>query len=254
MTAALKHGDFTGLAKDYAAYRPGYSPFITDLLASLIGGGAPAADVGAGTGIWSRQLARAGFKLTAVEPNDEMRKFGEAANAETAIAWRKGSAEQTGLADASCRLLSMASSFHWTDFDAAIAEFDRVLTKDGYFLALWNPRAVERSPLLAEIEAELRRIVPTLKRVSSGRSEFCDKLHDRLLACGRFRDVVYLDGFHIERQSRERYLGLWRSVNDIRVQAGPERFDRFLRYVEGATADLAQIDATYQTRAWLARK
>ncbi len=71
----MKHGDFTSLAENYAQYRPGYSPFVLDVFCSLAKG-KECADIGAGTGIWSRQLAGRGIKVTAVEPNDAMRSAG----------------------------------------------------------------------------------------------------------------------------------------------------------------------------------
>jgi hypothetical protein len=52
----------------------------------------------------------------------------------------------------------------------------------------------------------------------------------------------------------QRYLGAWRSVNDLRVQMGPEKFEMFLDYVEQRTSNLAVIEATYITRAWSARR
>lgn len=253
----MKHGDFTQLAASYAAYRPGYSPFVISSVLAVAGHGAQAlsvADVGAGTGILSRQLAGQGCKVVAVEPNDAMRGQGQAGNGPLAIDWRAGSAEMTGLTAGSVGLVTMASAFHWADFNQAVAEFARILTPQGYFMALWNPRAIERNPLLVEIESALQKLVPELKRVSSGRSEFCDGLLQRLDASNAFRDVMYLEGFHTERQSRERYIGLWESVNDIRVQAGPERFAKFMDYVKDVTKDVSHIEASYQTRAWLAKK
>ena len=50
----MKHGDFTGLAGDYAAFRPGYAPQVATAILGYVGCDAAdidAADVGAGTGI-----------------------------------------------------------------------------------------------------------------------------------------------------------------------------------------------------------
>ena len=60
----MKHGDFTGLAADYARFRAGYAPQVA---AAILGyterrpAGIDAADVGAGTGIWTRTLAALGL-------------------------------------------------------------------------------------------------------------------------------------------------------------------------------------------------
>lgn len=258
MSQALKAGDFTGLASDYSQHRPDYSPSVLDALLGLLHkrtAEVDFVDVGAGTGIWTRMVAARGVRsATAVEPNDDMRANGEADSAGTEIAWRAGSAERTGLPAASCDWLTMASSFHWADFDAATREFHRLLRPRGRFTALWNPRLIEISPLLVEIEARLDTLRPGIQRVSSGRSGVTATLTERLWASPHFEDVVYLEGRHVIEMSPQRYLGAWRSVNDLRVQLGPERFAEFLAFVEERTRGLKSIEATYLTRAWSARR
>ena len=62
MTAAsLRAGDFTGLASDYSRSRPDYSGRVLDLLTALVEkpfASVDAADLGAGTGIWTRMVER----------------------------------------------------------------------------------------------------------------------------------------------------------------------------------------------------
>lgn len=258
----MKHGDFTGLAQDYALHRPDYARAALDAVLGLARRPArelDAVDVGAGTGIWTRMLADAGLRsVTAVEPNRDMRAAGQADPSNGAIAWRDGKGESTGLAPASADLVTMASSFHWVDFEAGLAEFCRLLRPGGCFVALWNPRLIEANPLLVEIEAHLQQLKgEAITRVSSGRSAFTDSLTARLQDCGRFADVVYLEAQHRIAFTPERYLGAWRSVNDLRVQLGDIKFQQFLDWVARRIHDIASsgatIDATYLTRAWVAR-
>jgi SAM-dependent methyltransferase len=258
MTApSIKHGNFDSLAGDYAQYRPGYAPSIVPAVLALVGRPArevDAVDIGAGTGIWTRMLAAQNLhSITAVEPSDEMRRNGML-TPENKITWRRGAAEQTGLDANAYDLASMASSFHWTDFDQACAEFQRILRPGGRFVALWNPRMIELNPLLVEIEREITRLNPAVKRVSSGRSGITERLTGMLWAKPGFDDVVYLEARHVATQTVEQYLGAWRSVNDLRVQLGPDLFNRFLDFVERRTAGLAGIETTYLTRAWAARR
>jgi SAM-dependent methyltransferase len=258
MTNTLKAGDFTGLAKDYSQHRPDYCPSVLNGLLGLIGKPVAEidfADVGAGTGIWTRMVHARGVKsVTAVEPNDDMRTNGVADSAHSSIRWEAGSAEKTGLGNASCDWLSMASSFHWADFGAATREFRRVLRPGGRFTALWNPRLIEVNPLLVEVEAHLDTLRPNIKRVSSGRSGITETLTEQLWASPCFEDVVYIEGRHVIEMTPERYMGAWRSVNDLRVQLGPEKFDSFLDFVEQRIRGLKVIEATYWTRAWSARR
>ena len=253
-----KHGDYTGLAGDYAKFRPGYAPQVATAILGYVGRDAAsldAVDVGAGTGIWARALAARGLhSVIAVEPNDDMRAQGIETSRGADIVWRQGSAEATGLPDGCADLVSMASSFHWADFDQACDEFHRILRPGGVFAALWNPRLIEVNPLLVEIESQITRLKPDLRRVSSGRSGLTERLTDRLSAKPQFAAVLYLEGRHSQRQTPEQYIGAWRSVNDIQVQMGAELFQQFLAFAEKQIAGLTAIETTYLTCAWVARR
>jgi ubiquinone/menaquinone biosynthesis C-methylase UbiE len=212
-------------------------------------------DVGAGTGIWTRMVYGQGVKsVVAVEPNDDMRSNGIVDCKGTTIQWTAGSAEKTGVADESSDWVTMASSFHWADFDNAAREFHRILRTNGRFTALWNPRLIETNALLVRIEAYLETLRPDIKRVSSGRSGITQTLTEQLWESPYFDDVVYLEGRHVISMSPERYMGAWRSVNDLRVQLGSEKFDVFLDFVEAEIRGCTVIEATYLTRAWSARR
>lgn len=254
----MKHGDFTGLAGDYARFRAGYAPQVAKAILGYLGrnaGDVDAVDIGAGTGIWTRILAAQGLRsMIAIEPNDDMRGQGISGSGGCNIVWRKGSAESTRLPRESADLVTMASSLHWTDFDKACDEFHRILRQRGLFVAIWNPRLIEANPLLVEIEAELNRLKPDLKRVSSGRSGITERLTELLSAKPYFTDVLYIEGRHSVQQTPEQYLGTWHSVNDLQVQLGAELFQKFLDFAEKRTAGLESIETTYLTRAWAARR
>jgi ubiquinone/menaquinone biosynthesis C-methylase UbiE len=254
----MRHGDYTGLAGDYAKFRPGYASQVATAILGYVRrdtASIDAADIGAGTGIWTRILAARGLhSITAVEPNDDMRAQGIETSRGTGIIWRKGSAEATGLPDGSADLVSMASSLHWTDFDKACDEFHRILRPGGVFVALWNPRSIDANPLLAEIEAQITQLKPDIQRVSSGRSGITERLTDMLSAKPQFDEVLYLEGRHSVSQTPEQYMGAWRSVNDLQVQLGPELFRKFLDFTEERIAGLTAIETTYVTRAWMARR
>lgn len=251
----VKSGDYTSLAQDYSRYRPDYCPSVLDALLGLLS--KPVADVdfidvGAGTGIWTRMVYGKGVRsVTAIEPNDDMRSAGMADSLSTTIRWLAGHAEQTGALDGSSDWVTMASSFHWTNFDAATREFHRVLRPQGRFTALWNARLIETNPLLVEIETHLHAMQPNIKRASCDTKE---TLTQQLWSSPWFEDVVYMEGRHDIIMTPERYLGVWRSVNELRVQLGEQQFDAFLDFVGQRVADQQLIKATYLTRAWSARR
>lgn len=252
-----KSGDFSGLAAAYSEARPDYSMDVMRGMAALVETSPKdmrVADVGAGTGIWTRMLATLEPRsLVAVEPNIDMLEQGRIDSRDFGIAWSTGTAEATGLDTASTDWLTMASSFHWADFDKATREFRRVLKPGGWFSALWNPRKIEANPMFVRIEEELTRLHPTLKRVSSGRSGITESLGRLLEESPLFDRVVYMESVHSIDMSPERYVQAWRSVNDVQAQLGAVNFSRFIEFVEQTVADQTLMRATYLTRAWSAR-
>lgn len=258
MKKILKAGDFTCLAADYSAHRPDYCASVLKAnLGMLV---KPVSDidfvdVGAGTGIWTRMVYDQGVRSAiAIEPNDDMRMTGIRDAQDRNIRWINGAAESINLSECSVDWVSMASSFHWVDFNSSIKEFHRILRSGGRFTALWNPRLIEDNPLLIKIEKYLNSLRPNIQRISSGRSGMTETLGEQLWASPFFDDVVYLEGRHTIEMTPERYLGVWRSVNDLQVQLGPDKFSDFMHYVEQSIAEVELVEATYLTRAWSARR
>lgn len=246
-------GDFTVLADHYSKYRVGYHEDILSSLLGLISSSSTdldAVDVGAGTGIWTRMIAARGVPCRAVEPNESMRRAGMASNGEMPIEWLEGSAEKVPLPSGSCDWVTMASSFHWADFKVALQEFHRLLRPGGWFTCLWNPRAIEAHPITLDVENTIERIVPELQRKSSGRSKFTSQLAEKLPSTGLFTSPVYMEAQFTVEMTRNQYLGVWDSVNDIRAQAGPERWKEIRDYIDARTHGIASIPCVYWTRAW----
>lgn len=116
---------FGSRAQAYAAFRPSYPVDAID--AALAGLGEPSllaiADVGAGTGISARLFADRGARIVAIEPNARMRAV---AATHPRIEWRDGTAEQTGLFDASVDAVVACQAFHWFATTAAMRELRRI--------------------------------------------------------------------------------------------------------------------------------
>ncbi len=250
----MRKGDFSSLAEDYARYRPTYSENLTSMLVKSVSPNAEdikAADVGAGTGIFSKCLFDQGIRdIVAVEPNKEMReagikKFG------SLIKFASGTAESTSLREASYDLVSMASSFHWPDTDKALLEFNRISKPNGKFVAIWNPRLTEKSPVEQEVQKTLIDKYGIQSRVSSGLSGITINLKETLLKSGYFKSVVYIESEDFVNRTREEYVGAWRSVNDIQSQLGEKNFGMFLDDVNNIVSNFASIPVCYLTRAWV---
>jgi SAM-dependent methyltransferase len=158
---------FSRCVDDYARFRPGYPPAVVGCLQREFGL-RPAhlvADVGAGTGIFTRLLLDHGHRVIAVEPNPQMRSCAECALADRpGFRSVAGAAEATGLPDRSVDWVIAAQAFHWFDPARARLEFRRLLrapgdgggidvVRGGGLVALiWNCRR-ESTPFLAAYEA-----------------------------------------------------------------------------------------------------
>ena len=253
----MKKGDFTNLADDYSKYRPSYNKNIVNTILNFIAkknNEIKAADIGAGTGIFTKCLIDAGIKdVTAVEPNNDMLDRG-IEYLDGKINFLSGSAEKTGLKSKSFDLISMASSFHWPDTYLALQEFDRILNPKGIFTALWNPRLTHKSISENEVQKLLSKKYKVKSRVSSGLSGITNELRETLSESGIFHSVVYIDAVDVVQRTHQEYIGAWRSVNDIQVQLGKDKFKDFIRDVKGIIYKEPYVEVHYLTRAWVAFK
>jgi hypothetical protein len=94
-------GDFSKQAASYRHSRPTYPEAMIDLLiedAGVVMGDA-VVEFGAGTGIFTRLLVERGFRVTAIEPNQEMRIHSDVPGAR----WIDATFEVSGLDDVSQR-------------------------------------------------------------------------------------------------------------------------------------------------------
>ena len=127
---------FDGVAEAYARYRPSYP---ADAIAAILDGlpsPADVVDIGAGTGIATRQLVAKGARVIGLEPSDDMRRMARASGLDV----RANTAYETGLPDGSADLVTAFQAFHWFCNDAALSEFKRILRRAGRFAAVWNER------------------------------------------------------------------------------------------------------------------
>jgi len=132
---------FSERAGQYSLYRPEYPTAILSFLEQHIGlnPGSRIADIGSGTGIFSKLLLDAGYAVTSVEPNDEMREMAEATlNKYPGFQSVRGSAEETTLVDHSVDLVTVAQAFHWFRPTETRKEFERILKASGHILLVWN--------------------------------------------------------------------------------------------------------------------
>ncbi len=253
----MKKGDFTNLADDYAKYRPSYNKDVVETILKAVTKNtftARVADVGAGTGIFTKCLIEAGFQdVLAIEPNGDMREAG-INFLERKVKFLDGSAENTGLKSYSIDLVTMASSFHWPETSKALKEFDRILSPNGVLSVVWNPRLTNRSKCEQEVENLLSTKYDITSRISSGLSGITVSLTEILQTCGFFQSVAYTEAVDVVQRSHKEYIGAWRSVNDVQAQLGRDKFSEFIDDVKRIISKYPTVEVHYLTRAWIASK
>jgi SAM-dependent methyltransferase len=95
-------------------------------------------DLGAGTGILTRQLLQLGHDVIPIEPDAGMRaKLDDSLGREIA---RDGSAEHIPIADGDADAVVAGQAYHWFNRDLAHDEIARVLRTGGVFAPVWNER------------------------------------------------------------------------------------------------------------------
>lgn len=137
---------FSNRVANYVKYRPGYPDEALLFLQQQAGLSADSviADVGSGTGIFTRLLLDKGYTVYAVEPNDAMRN----SSVEQLSDYEKfhpvnGTAEKTKLDAHSADLVVCAQAFHWFDQHLTKTEFKRILKLKGQVALIWNNRQIE---------------------------------------------------------------------------------------------------------------
>ena len=129
---------FDGVAAEYDAARPGYSPELVDaaLKAGALDRGSSVLEIGSGTGKLTELLVERGLRVQAIEPGANLieaarRRVGPNA----AVRFDMGRFEDADLPIASYDAVFSATAFHWVEPHVGWAKAGSVL-KPGGMLAL----------------------------------------------------------------------------------------------------------------------
>lgn len=133
---------FTTKVSEYTVSRPSYAPEAIDRIVSkMLKEGDLIADIGSGTGIFSKEFLLRGYEVFGVEPNDAMRLEAEKVYGKNALFHSiSATAEQTNLPANSISLVAAASAFHWFNINAFYEECKRILKHNGIVCVIANAR------------------------------------------------------------------------------------------------------------------
>lgn len=125
---------FSAQSRLYAAFRPVYPRELAEFLAQAAPGRELAWDAATGQGQAARLLVPEFRRVVATDAS-----AAQIASAEPCdrVEFRVGEATDSGLADHSCDLVTVAQAVHWFDTTAFYAEVRRVL-RPGGVIAIWG--------------------------------------------------------------------------------------------------------------------
>lgn len=137
---------FSVRADNYDKYRPGYPPELFSYLTAAAGlePDDAIADIGAGTGIFTAELAKWKNPVFAVEPNPQMRHLaGERLAGFPNCSLIDGTAETTTLPGQRVKFITCAQAFHWFNPEECRKEFNRIAQPGAKAAIIWNRRNSE---------------------------------------------------------------------------------------------------------------
>lgn len=192
---------FTGKAELYERYRPSYPDALIYFLYENARCGC-VADIGAGTGKFTRCLLKKPWRVIAVEPNADMR--GKLSGIEQ-ITIVPASAEDTQLADQSVGLVTVAQAFHWFDEEKFKAECRRILLPGGRLAVIFNERVLEGCEISRVRNEICRRYCGAFHTGHVGRRT--SEEGDAFLRREYFSEVLYFCAEHNIMMDEESFVG-----------------------------------------------
>jgi SAM-dependent methyltransferase len=249
---SVSRSPFDPVADDYDAGRPSYPDGVFAEIERAAGAlrGARVLDVGAGTGIATRQLAARGARTVAIDFGGLMLRRARARAPELTCLQADGNALpiRSGSADLAC----FAQSWHWFDQHRASREVARVLHPGGWWAAWWSHAWADGQPWFDTYQEVMEAACPGYRR----HHRDPDWSEEGIAATGRFQPGLLI----VVPWTRQVDVGTWmteeRSKSYIAQLAPPVR-DRLLRRIEellGMHFAGASVIVPYQTRMWLARR
>lgn len=165
-------------------------------------------DIGCGTGNYTNELQKKGFRFIGIDPSKKMLQKAKAKNKD--IEWIIGSAEKTGLPQNFVDgIIGSLTIHHWTDLKKGFFELKKVLKPngniviftstpeqmEGYWLNHYFPKmlleSIKQMPTLESIEKAMKSAKIELLRVD--KYSIKPDLQDQFLYCGKQNPELYFD-------------------------------------------------------------
>jgi ubiquinone/menaquinone biosynthesis C-methylase UbiE len=247
-------GRFTGLAKQYARYRPDYPAAALDFIMARgrLGPGALLVDVGCGTGISARLFAERGVPVLGIEPNADMRARAQEEPVPPGVPvpdYVDGRAEAMNLPDSIADVVLAAQAFHWFDPAAALREFHRILKPSGWAVLMWNEP--DESDSFTAAYVAVVRTAPDAAAVEVP----CGRAGEPLLTSLLFTDTERLRFPHQQTLKEEELLGRAFSASYAPREPGAAAAHASdLRAIFARFQEAGRVVLRYETSAYVGRR
>jgi ubiquinone/menaquinone biosynthesis C-methylase UbiE len=217
---------FSAKSENYAKYRPDYPVEILQIFKDYnFCNKSIVADIGSGTGKLTKLFLENGNIVYAVEPNDDMRNMADAllGDYKNYISIN-GSAENTKLPVETMDFVIVGTAFHWFDAPKAIAEFKRILKKNGVLALIWNDPKMD-TPFLIEYDKFIKNI-----------PEYNESPHLRNIPGGTIKSYFYKDYHEIILKNSQEFnfselIGRFSSSSYV-PKEGTQEYNTSSKYLE----------------------
>ena len=253
MSKKVELGNFNQLAYSYKTSRPSYSKNIIKFIKSLPYENPKkitSLDLGSGTGIFTKEIAKISHRVVGVELSKEM-----IANSYKIknVKYKNKSVDKLKI-NIKFDIISAASCFHWFNNEKVKDFIKKNLKKKGYFLICYNSRNISKNSFLKKVEKKIISLNKKFKsRVSSGQSKFVENKVLNFSKISKLSYPFYLEFNHFEKFSKKRYFTVWESSNEFRNKLGEKNYSIFLKWLEKKFPKNG-INAEYINKCWLLQK
>lgn len=263
---ATSWNDFHGLAEHYDC-RPPYPPETVHAINQRLAPGSQGLviEVGAGTGLFTRVLARElspPGPILAIEPSADMRATAARATAnEPFVTYVDGTAEQLAAENQSARLIAAAAAAQRFDRPRFYDEAGRVLESGGLIAFVQNSLDDSRSEFVNEYFALMEKHAPTYRRgwrtARDGSYQHID-YEAELSDLAQFTDVVAQRWPIVDRVDRNKLTQLVRTSTILKPaieRFGFEAiFDQVWSLFSAHANRQGTVDMTYVAELFIARR
>ncbi|HEY8783243.1 MAG TPA: class I SAM-dependent methyltransferase [Mucilaginibacter sp.] len=244
---------FSNRVDNYVKYRPGYPDEVITFLQNECGlnGDSVIADIGSGTGIFSKLLIDHGYKVYAVEPNTDMQQAAkQLLIGSPNFVPVEGSAEATTLPAGSIDLIVCAQAFHWFNNEKTKAEFKRILKSDGHAVLIWNNRLADIDNFSIAYESILKQDSTDYNKVNHRNIKEID--FKMFFIDGNYKSAEFSNAQIFDEDG---FLGRAFSSSYVPAEGGEagEKFRKLLKDIFARYNKNGRVSFHYQTEVYLGK-